>query len=103
MLTAMAVLLSRRCHIAARCCACRCDLAWQSQNGRNRQGVAGAGIRRSRWHRYADLGTGTGVWLPHPSFASVARVKVVLDAMQTGPAVRTYNIMIGERRASRRH
>ena len=25
-------------------------------------------------------------------------VRVVLDTMQTGPAVRTYNIMIGERR-----
>jgi uncharacterized protein len=25
-------------------------------------------------------------------------VRVVLDAMQTGPAIRTYNIMIGERR-----
>jgi uncharacterized protein len=25
-------------------------------------------------------------------------VSVVLDAMQTGPAIRTYNIMIGERR-----
>jgi uncharacterized protein len=25
-------------------------------------------------------------------------VGVVLDAMQTGPAIRTYNIMIGERR-----
>ena len=25
-------------------------------------------------------------------------MKVVLDPMQTGPAIRTYNIMIGERR-----
>ena len=25
-------------------------------------------------------------------------VQVVLDAMQTGPAIRTYNIMLGERR-----
>jgi uncharacterized protein len=25
-------------------------------------------------------------------------VRVVLDTMQTGPAIRTYNIMIGERR-----
>ena len=45
------------------------------------------------------VGTGTGVWLP-PSHLREAlrRVSVVLDAMQTGPAVRTYNIMIGERR-----
>jgi uncharacterized protein len=26
------------------------------------------------------------------------KVSVVIDAMQTGPAIRTYNIMIGERR-----
>jgi uncharacterized protein len=25
-------------------------------------------------------------------------VHVVLDAMQTGPAIRTYNVMLGERR-----
>ena len=25
-------------------------------------------------------------------------VQIVLDAMQTGPAIRTYNIMLGERR-----
>ena len=45
------------------------------------------------------VGTGTGVWLP-PSHLRQAlrRVSVVLDAMQTGPAIRTYNIMIGERR-----
>jgi uncharacterized protein len=45
------------------------------------------------------VGTGTEVWLP-PSHLREAlrRVSVVLDAMQTGPAVRTYNIMIGERR-----
>ena len=45
------------------------------------------------------VGTGTGVWLPPPELREALRaVKVVLDAMQTGPAVRTYNIMIGERR-----
>jgi uncharacterized protein len=45
------------------------------------------------------VGTGTGIWLP-PSHLREAlrRVGVVLDAMQTGPAIRTYNIMIGERR-----
>jgi uncharacterized protein len=26
------------------------------------------------------------------------KVQIVLDPMQTGPAVRTYNIMMGERR-----
>ncbi len=45
------------------------------------------------------IGTGTDVWLPPPELREALRaVGVVLDAMQTGPAVRTYNIMIGERR-----
>ena len=45
------------------------------------------------------IGTGTSVWLV-PSWLRdrLRRIGVVLDAMQTGPAVRTYNIMIGERR-----
>jgi uncharacterized protein len=45
------------------------------------------------------IGTGTAGWLP-PSHLREAlrRVSVVLDSMQTGPAIRTYNIMIGERR-----
>jgi uncharacterized protein len=45
------------------------------------------------------IGTGNDVWLPPPALReALRRVSVVLDAMQTGPAVRTYNIMIGERR-----
>jgi uncharacterized protein len=45
------------------------------------------------------LGTGATVWLPPSDLrASLRAVQVVLEAMQTGPAVRTYNIMIGERR-----
>jgi uncharacterized protein len=45
------------------------------------------------------IGTGTGVWLPPSDLRRALRaVSVVLDAMQTGPAIRTYNIMIGERR-----
>jgi uncharacterized protein len=45
------------------------------------------------------IGTGNGVWLPPPALREALQaVKVVLDTMQTGPAVRTYNIMIGERR-----
>jgi uncharacterized protein len=45
------------------------------------------------------IGTGTEVWIvPAPLREALRAVKVVLDAMQTGPAVRTYNIMIGERR-----
>jgi uncharacterized protein len=42
---------------------------------------------------------GTGIWLPPPALREALRaVKIVLDTMQTGPAIRTYNIMMGERR-----
>ena len=45
------------------------------------------------------VGTGTGVWGPPRGLREALRaVGVVLDPMQTGPAIRTYNIMIGERR-----
>jgi len=45
------------------------------------------------------IGSGTAVWLPPPDIRQALReVSVVLDAMQTGPAIRTYNIMMGERR-----
>jgi uncharacterized protein len=45
------------------------------------------------------IGTGNEVWLPPSSLReALRRVRVVIDSMQTGPAVRTYNIMIGERR-----
>ncbi len=45
------------------------------------------------------VGTGADVWLPPRDLReSLRTVKIVLDAMQTAPAIRTYNIMIGERR-----
>src|SRR4029079_12942138 len=45
------------------------------------------------------IGTGTGVWLPSPELRQALKAgRWLLDRMQTGPAVRTYNIMIGERR-----
>jgi uncharacterized protein len=45
------------------------------------------------------VGTGIEIWLPSPDLRAALRtVGVVLDTMQTGPAIRTYNIMIGERR-----
>jgi len=45
------------------------------------------------------IGSGTEIWLPPSELRDALRaVKVVLDAMQTGPAIRTYNIMMGERR-----
>ncbi len=62
--------------------------------------VAGAGVRRGQRHRHPDHRH------RHRGLAAAVRrcarrcgaVRVVLDAMQTGPAIRTYNIMIGERR-----
>ena len=45
------------------------------------------------------VGSGTEVWIPPQDLRSALRhLHVVLDAMQTGPAIRTYNVMIGERR-----
>ncbi len=45
------------------------------------------------------VGTGTDVWVPPRGLREELRaVRIVLDAMQTGPAIRTYNIMLGERR-----
>jgi uncharacterized protein len=45
------------------------------------------------------VGTGVGVWVPPRTLREELRaVRIVLDAMQTGPAIRTYNIMLGERR-----
>jgi uncharacterized protein len=45
------------------------------------------------------VGTGTDVWVPPKNLREALRaVHIVLDPMQTGPAIRTYNIMIGERR-----
>jgi uncharacterized protein len=45
------------------------------------------------------VGSGAEVWVPPRSLREELRaVRIVLDAMQTGPAIRTYNIMLGERR-----
>jgi len=45
------------------------------------------------------VGSGADVWVPPRGLREELRaVRVVLDAMQTGPAIRTYNIMLGERR-----
>ena len=45
------------------------------------------------------IGTGTDVWPPPPELREALRaVRVMLDVMQTGPAITTYNIMVGERR-----
>ena len=45
------------------------------------------------------VGTGTELWVPPRGLREALRaVRVVLDPMQTGPAIRTYNIMLGERR-----
>jgi uncharacterized protein len=45
------------------------------------------------------IGTGEGVWIaPAPLRNALRAVHIVLDTMQTGPAIRTYNVMMGERR-----
>jgi uncharacterized protein len=45
------------------------------------------------------VGTGTDVWLaPSDLRAALRALHVMVDTMQTGPAIRTYNIMMGERR-----
>lgn len=45
------------------------------------------------------VGTGTEVWLPPSDLReALRRLHVGIDTMQTGPAIRTYNIMLGERR-----
>jgi uncharacterized protein len=45
------------------------------------------------------VGTGSDVWLAPADLRSALRaLHVSLDTMQTGPAIRTYNIMMGERR-----
>lgn len=45
------------------------------------------------------VGTGSDVWLAPADLRSALRaLHVSLDTMQTGPAIRTYNVMMGERR-----
>jgi uncharacterized protein len=45
------------------------------------------------------VGTGTDVWVPPKGLRETLRAaSIVLEPMQTGPAIRTYNIMIGDRR-----
>ena len=45
------------------------------------------------------IGTGNDVWIvPRDLREALRGLHVVVDAMMTGPAIRTYNIMIGERR-----
>ncbi len=45
------------------------------------------------------IGTGSDVWIaPAPLRNALRAVHIVLDTMQTGPAIRTYNVMMGERR-----
>jgi uncharacterized protein len=45
------------------------------------------------------VGTGNDIWRASPELRAALRaVHVMLDTMQTGPAIRTYNIMMGERR-----
>ncbi len=45
------------------------------------------------------VGTSSKVWIaPQALRAELRARKIVLDTMQTGPAIRTYNVMLGEGR-----
>ncbi|HEY0219788.1 MAG TPA: MTH938/NDUFAF3 family protein [Afipia sp.] len=45
------------------------------------------------------LGTGSDVWIaPQALRTELRNSKIVLDTMQTGPAIRTYNVMLNEGR-----
>jgi len=45
------------------------------------------------------IGTGDNVWIaPAPLREALRAMHITLDTMQTGPAIRTYNVMMGERR-----
>lgn len=45
------------------------------------------------------IGTANQVWIaPAPLRTLLRQAGIMMDTMQTGPAIRTYNIMIGERR-----
>lgn len=45
------------------------------------------------------VGTGRDVWRPDPVLREALRaIQIVLDPMQTGSAITTYNIMLGEGR-----
>lgn len=45
------------------------------------------------------IGTGGNVWIaPAPLRDALRAMHITLDTMQTGPAIRTYNVMMGERR-----
>ena len=45
------------------------------------------------------IGTGAEIWQPSDVLRDLFRkFHIGIDAMQTGPAIRTFNVMIGERR-----
>lgn len=45
------------------------------------------------------VGTGRATWrAPAPLVARMRASRIVMEAMRTGPALRAYNIMVGERR-----
>ena len=59
--------------------------------------VSAADIDRASLERV--FAAAQDVWVPPKGLREALRaVRVVLDPMQTGPAIRTYNIMMGERR-----
>ena len=86
----MAALPLPTCRIGARCCACR----MRSGPGRSAKPEEIDKAALARVFAAANgidtliIGTGTDVWLPPPALREALRaVRVVLDTMQTGPAV----------------
>jgi len=58
---------------------------------------------RPPYNRHADCWHGTAVWVSPRGLREALRAAgIVLEPMQTGPAIRTYNIMIARGGASRR-
>jgi uncharacterized protein len=56
-------------------------------------------VARLRDLDFFVLGTGTAAWtVPQPIRARFRDAHISLDAMMTGPAVRTYNVMLMESR-----
>ncbi len=101
--TARAVSASPRCRIAARSCACRNGIwAWPVTTPREITTEVFARV----FVRGIDLfllGTGKQPWfMPEPLRWRFRDARIGLEVTPTGAAVRTYNILLGERPVGRR-
>ena len=96
--TVLVVFVLQECRIAVRCSACPTE----SGLGRSAQ-ITGNALSKV-FALLTDLdffiiGSGTAPWRPpDPLRARFHEGHVALDSMTTGPAVRTYNVMLMEGR-----